>query len=85
MVFDTLHRTGSRAQRIMFYPEHWKVKVSDEKDRRGQLLLLARDVYKVDLIPIKIETLQGDRSPWDPVSSKFCYPLLHSVLFLAPT
>jgi hypothetical protein len=66
----------------MFYPEHWKVKVLDERDRRGQLLLLARDIYKVDLIPIKIETLQGDRTPWDPVSSKFIYDLF---CFLAPT
>lgn len=70
MLFDTLHRTGSRAQRIMFYPENWKLKVSNEKDRKGQLLLLARDKYKVDLIPITMEKLQGDRALWDPVSSE---------------
>jgi alpha-N-acetylglucosamine transferase len=54
MVFEALHRLGSRADRILFYPEEWDTEISDSKDRDSQLLVIARDKYKVKLYPVKM-------------------------------
>lgn len=58
MVFEALDRLGSRADRILFYPDHWDTIVSSERDRLSQLLNLARDHYKVQLEPVKMESLR---------------------------
>jgi len=66
MVFETLHRLGSRADRILFYPEEWDTEVDSSTDRDSQLLVLARDEYNVQLIPVKPSVLKTDRA--DPTS-----------------
>jgi hypothetical protein len=62
MVFEALDRLGSRADRILFYPEDWDTEVQDSKDRDSQLLVLARDKYKVTLEPIKPESINAESS-----------------------
>lgn len=59
MVFEALHRLGSRADRILFYPNDWDVEVSDRWDRGSQLLVMARDKYKVKLMPVDIHDSQN--------------------------
>ena len=54
MVFESLDHLGSRADRILFYPEKWDVEVSNRWDRGSQLLVMARDKYRVKLIPVDI-------------------------------
>lgn len=59
MVFEALHRLGSRAERILFYPEDWDTWIENGNDRDSQLLVLARDQYNVQLMPIKPESIRG--------------------------
>ncbi|CDM29982.1 CAZyme family GT8 [Penicillium roqueforti] len=75
MVFEALHRLGSRAERVLFYPEEWDLIVEDEFDRVSQLLLEAKLKYNVMLIPIKIEGVQDgsnsdSRASWDTSTAK---------------
>ncbi|KAJ4334765.1 hypothetical protein N0V95_009079 [Ascochyta clinopodiicola] len=59
LLFDALARLGSRADRVLFYPQHWDTEVTSARDRDSQLLVLARDQYQVKLHPIKLLTVQG--------------------------
>lgn len=59
MVFDSLHKLGSKADRLLFYPKSWDLEVSSSKDRISQLLVMARDKYKVKLKPTDMYTLRG--------------------------
>lgn len=59
LLLDALARLGSKADRVLFYPDYWDLKVEDSKDRESQLLLLARDTYKVKLQPITLLTVEG--------------------------
>jgi hypothetical protein len=59
LLFDALTRVGSKADRALFYPESWDTAVSSSKDRDSQLLVLARDKYKVKLHPTKLLTVGG--------------------------
>ncbi|OJJ43680.1 hypothetical protein ASPZODRAFT_913353 [Penicilliopsis zonata CBS 506.65] len=73
MVFEALDRLGSRAERILFYPEDWDLEISDTNDRDSQLLVLARDAYKVQLVPIDVQMVRsgtGSKEPWDKSISK---------------
>lgn len=63
MVFEALHRLGSRADRILFYPQEWDTVVKDENDRISQLLLLARDMYEVQLEPVPMESIHENFKP----------------------
>lgn len=53
LVLDALSRYGSKADRVLFYPEHWDTTIDSPKDRDSQLLTLARDTYKARLFPVK--------------------------------
>lgn len=55
MVFEALHRLGSRAERVLLYPQQWDLIIQNEADRTSQLLIMARDNYNVELRPIEIE------------------------------
>jgi hypothetical protein len=59
LLADALARLGSKADRVLFYPEYWDTIVSDSRDRDSQLLVLARDKYQVKLHPIKLLTVEG--------------------------
>jgi hypothetical protein len=59
LLAEALARLGSKADRVLFYPEYWDTTVEDSKDRDSQLLILARDTYKVKLHPIKLLAVSG--------------------------
>lgn len=73
MFFEALHRLSSRADRIMMYPSEM---LQPEKESAGdlsndaRLLLKARDEYKVNLVPITVQSKPGeDRMlfPYPPI------------------
>ena len=59
LLFDALATLGSKADRVLFYPQYWDTQVTSAQDRDSQLLVLARDKYKVKLHPIKLLTVEG--------------------------
>jgi hypothetical protein len=59
LLAEALVRLGSKADRVLFYPDDWDTTISTSKDRDSQLLVLARDKYKVKLHPIKVLTVGG--------------------------
>ncbi len=69
MVFEALSRLGSKADRILFYPEDWDTEISDTRDRDSQLLVKARDWYNVKLIPVQMQLLNDDT--WNSSFTKF--------------
>jgi hypothetical protein len=60
MVFEALERLGSKAERVLFYPEQWDLIVENDVDRVSELLLMARNKYRVMVIPIKIDGVPDD-------------------------
>ncbi|EPS29443.1 putative UDP-GlcNAc: N-acetylglucosaminyltransferase [Penicillium oxalicum 114-2] len=78
MVFEALHRLGSRADRLLFYPKEWDLVVDGGTDRISQLLLLAKDEYNVQLVPVVIEGIKAEtggggevsESSWDTSTAK---------------
>ncbi|KAI9709441.1 MAG: hypothetical protein M1820_003201 [Bogoriella megaspora] len=63
MVFDALSRLGSKADRVLLYPEQWDLTVESSKDRDSQLLNLAKDKYNAKLQPIQILAITGSNKP----------------------
>ncbi|TVY73209.1 Glucose N-acetyltransferase, partial [Lachnellula suecica] len=61
MIFEALHRLGSKAGRLLMYPSTYSLDRSSAME--GALLLKARDEYNVTLVPI------------DLLSKKFNYQL----------
>jgi hypothetical protein len=59
MVLEALARLGSKADRVLFYPDHWDTKIDSSQDRDSQLLTLARDTYKAKLHPVKLLEAAG--------------------------
>jgi hypothetical protein len=55
MVFEALDRLNARADRVMMYPMEYSL---DENDngKASRLLRKARDVYKVKLVPVQIQS-----------------------------
>lgn len=58
MVFEALARLGSKADRVLMYPEELGVKA---RDRDRELLDIAENWYGVKLRPVKREDLFGER------------------------
>jgi hypothetical protein len=63
LVFDSLKRLGSRADRVLLYPKQWDTFVASNTDRTSQLLTIARDQYKVNLLPIGLLGQDGATVP----------------------
>jgi hypothetical protein len=59
LLLEALARFGSKADRVLFYPEHWDTTVESPTDRDSQLLVLAREVYKAKLHPVKLLQVAG--------------------------
>lgn len=55
LLFDALHRYGSKADRVLFYPDFWDTQISGPSDRESQLLIIARDTYNVKLMPVDMD------------------------------
>jgi hypothetical protein len=61
MVFEALHRLGSKADRVLMYPEEWNRASQDE--RNFELLHLMERKYKVKLKPVKLVSHSGNAKP----------------------
>lgn len=59
MVFEALHRLGSRAERVLFYPEEWDTLVESAVDRDSQLLQMAAEKYNVQIMPIDVQMIKA--------------------------
>ncbi|KAJ5485695.1 Glucose N-acetyltransferase 1 [Penicillium diatomitis] len=78
MVFEALHRLGSRADRLLFYPKEWDLVIESGTDRISQLLVLAKEEYNVQLVPVVIEGIKSEtggggevsESSWDSSTAK---------------
>ena len=61
MLFEILHRLGSRADRLMMYPAHMEPDPTSNKIE-SKLLLKAQKDYGVNLMPIEVQhRSMGDR------------------------
>ena len=69
MVFESLQRLGSKADRILFYPQEWDLEIASTSDRDSQLLVKARDWYNVKLLPVEID--KPDFDAWNVSFTKF--------------
>jgi hypothetical protein len=73
MLFETLDRLQSKADRIMMYPSDFSLDESDN-GTESRLLRKARDEYKVKLVPIEVQSRSsGSRSDGTCYS---CYSFL---------
>jgi hypothetical protein len=59
IIFEALQRLGSRAERVLLYPQDWDTLIDSPQDRDSQLLVLARDKYNVQLMPIDVQLVKG--------------------------
>ena len=59
MLLDALARFGSKADRVLFYPEYWDTEVENGNDRDSQLLVMARDRYRAKLQPVPLLSVEG--------------------------
>ena len=69
MVFEALSRLGSKADRILLYPQEWDLEIESTTDRDSQLLVIARDRYDVTLVPVEIP--KADDDAWNGSFAKF--------------
>ena len=58
MLFEALHRLGSKADRVMLYPSEF-FKSDDDDSKESRLIRFARDNYQVKLKPIEIQMRGG--------------------------
>lgn len=73
LVFDALERFGSRAQRVLYYPEDWDILTETDNDRDNQLLRVAKTKYNAMLVPIQLEMIKpgaGSGESWNKSISK---------------
>ena len=61
MVFEALDRLGSKADRILLYPEEWDLEITSLSDRDSQLLVKAREWYNVKLVPIQVQKFETNK------------------------
>ncbi|KAL2836688.1 glycosyltransferase family 8 protein [Aspergillus pseudoustus] len=63
MLFETLHRFNSKADRLMMYPKSFS---ADEQDSSSESRLLrkARDEYGVKLMPIEVQSRVSGDPTW---------------------
>lgn len=58
MLFEILHRLGSKADRLMMYPEGFAADENSDK-LESRLLLKAKNEYNVKLQPIRVQRRPG--------------------------
>lgn len=59
MVFEALHRYGSKAERLIHYPIQWDTVVHSDVDRSSELLVEMQRKYGVKLIPVDLIGADG--------------------------
>jgi alpha-N-acetylglucosamine transferase len=63
MLLESLHRYGSKAERVMLFPTSWTI--DDSSDIRYRLLMQAADAYAAKLFPVDVLSVEdggGDRT-----------------------
>jgi alpha-N-acetylglucosamine transferase len=73
MILEALHRLHSKADRIMLYPEDWKVPTDNgsTSDSESRILAQARDRYGTKLIPVRIQAYENNvTSTWQDSYTK---------------
>lgn len=63
MIFDALERYGSKADRVLLYPQQWDTIDDSAQDRNSQLLIRAQKVYKAKLKPVAVLDVDGEAAP----------------------
>ncbi|RAK98075.1 nucleotide-diphospho-sugar transferase [Aspergillus ibericus CBS 121593] len=69
MMFEALHRLGSKADRVLVYPSRFLMSESD-RSPEARLLRYARDQYAVKLKPIEVILKGGGGAPWSKSYTK---------------
>ncbi|KAF4948000.1 hypothetical protein FGADI_9995 [Fusarium gaditjirri] len=65
MIFEALHRLGSKADRLLMYPQQMLDPEAEySSSHGGKLLIRARDEYNVTLQPIEIQHRDGQDETW---------------------
>lgn len=66
MLFETLDRLGSRADRLLMYSSAFDSndRAPEEPSKESQLLMKARDQYNVKLQPITVQHKDAKESTW---------------------
>ncbi|KAI1136832.1 glycosyltransferase family 8 protein [Hypoxylon sp. FL0543] len=65
MIFETLFRLGSKADRVMLYPDNMMNPAeTNPTSEEAKLLVKARDEYKAKLVPVSIQRRAGADSTW---------------------
>ncbi|PCD31274.1 hypothetical protein AU210_010929 [Fusarium oxysporum f. sp. radicis-cucumerinum] len=65
MIFEALHRLGSKADRLLMYPQEMLDPEAEySSSHGGKLLIRARDEYNVTLQPIEIQHRDGQDETW---------------------
>ncbi|KAK1067022.1 hypothetical protein LTR12_010708 [Friedmanniomyces endolithicus] len=60
MMFEALHRYGSKAERVLLHNPQWTTTGNGGKDRNAQLLTLAVKKYGVTLKPVRLLDERGE-------------------------
>lgn len=77
MIFETLSRLGSKADRVMMYPENMMdAGETNPTSEEAKLLAKARDEYKVKLVPVEIKRRAGGDGKHVHVCSRFYFLIL---------
>ncbi|KAL4874288.1 glucose N-acetyltransferase [Aspergillus karnatakaensis] len=63
MLFDTLHRLNSKAERLIMYPNTFSADEQDPSDE-SRLLRKARDEYGVKLVAVEVQSRNGGEPTW---------------------
>ncbi|PVI06886.1 glycosyltransferase family 8 protein [Periconia macrospinosa] len=76
LLFNALEKLGSKADRVLFYPEYWDLIIHSKTDRDSQLLVEAKNRYNVKLQPIELLSVEGRTedawlNTWDKSVTKF--------------
>jgi hypothetical protein len=68
MIFETLFRLGAKADRVMMYPARMlrDITATESKSMLGQLIIKARDEYKVKLVPIQVQHSEVEHEGLSP-------------------
>ncbi|PYH90225.1 nucleotide-diphospho-sugar transferase [Aspergillus ellipticus CBS 707.79] len=71
MIFEALHRLGSKADRVLMYPSNF-LKSGNDHSPEARLLRFARDEYAVKLKPIEVILKGGGgcAAPWSQSYTK---------------
>lgn len=66
MILEALHRRGTKADRIMMYPDNWQPSEDTVMDGKtvSELLAQARDRYQAKLVPIQVQSFTKGDPTW---------------------